>query len=484
MKKSESLFVLIKSLTQSEKRHFKLAAGSEKQVGNFIRLFDAIAAQDVYDEAAIKRKFKGEKFIRQLHVTKNYLHKNILRSLRNFHGRLSKDAEVKDILRNIEILFNKELYDHCKYELRRAEKIAEAHELSTALFEIYDWKRRLRQNEIPHDYPGFRAALNAQQERIDQLQNNNDYLKLIVDVSAAVVGGDRKRVQNEKLLNDPSNALTLDAMVLHYNANYFRKIQSGDADGGAKILYELLDKLEQHPQRLEENPSMYVSTMNNFISYFVFNKQPDEAAALIERARTVYQNFKVRSENRTLLKQILRTYNMELEVYRDTRRFEQHPEMIEHVEAFVSKHTYKMPAEYLISFWFQLANIRFMQEDFKKALYWVNQIMQSKIKTRRDLLVQARMLNLMIHVEQQNLFVLRYFVDSARRYLRKGRTIEPYENILLGFFSRIGKAPLLEYNKEFKNLQTQLFPESGETVVPENILDYIDYRLWLSKKVN
>ena len=65
---SAHLHSLIKSLTKQEKRYFKLFAqrhtsGKENQ---YLKLFDAIDAQEVYKEDAIKKKFSKEKFVKQL----------------------------------------------------------------------------------------------------------------------------------------------------------------------------------------------------------------------------------------------------------------------------------------------------------------------------------------------------------------------------------------------------------------------------------
>ena len=57
MIKKEQLFALIKSLTKAEKRYFKLFASVNNTDANYILLFDAIDAQDVYDEKRIKEKF-------------------------------------------------------------------------------------------------------------------------------------------------------------------------------------------------------------------------------------------------------------------------------------------------------------------------------------------------------------------------------------------------------------------------------------------
>ena len=79
MIKKDKLFSLVKSLSKSEKRHFKLFAARQNGGRNYLKLFNAVEEQECYSEQLIKSKFAGENFTNQLHVTKNYLYKLILK---------------------------------------------------------------------------------------------------------------------------------------------------------------------------------------------------------------------------------------------------------------------------------------------------------------------------------------------------------------------------------------------------------------------
>ena len=243
----------------------------------YLKLFDAIDKQKQYDEGLIRQKFKGEQFLNQLHVPKNYLRALILKSLRNFHSNLSKDSEVKDILRNVEILFNKELYQHAIGELKRAEKIASSYQLFLLLIDVLNWKRRLQQHLTPNDFPAFKETLDEQNQVLEKLINLNAYSNLIVDVSHEVTGGIAGVIDHQDWLSNVKNAQSLEARVMHVNARYFQLVSEGRAEDGERILYELLDYMDELPHRVEETPGLYISTINNFISYFVFTKRPKEA---------------------------------------------------------------------------------------------------------------------------------------------------------------------------------------------------------------
>ena len=254
MKKTE-LFQLIKSLSKSEKRYFKLFCNQMGGAANYVRLFDAMDAQEGFDEDAIREKFHGEKMLRQLHVTKNYLRQLILKALRNYHSKFSKDAELKDMLRNVEILFHKELYNHCQTELRRAEKMAQDFELKTSLVDVITWKRKVEQALRPQNYKAFHQILLEQDKALEKLKNVQSYWHLAVDVSSGMLDrrGSWKGVESP-LLKFADRAQSLEAKVLYFNTLYVHYLQKGKSEKAAEALEELVTYLEGFPHRIQQDP--------------------------------------------------------------------------------------------------------------------------------------------------------------------------------------------------------------------------------------
>src|SRR5271154_6422949 len=98
MIKQDSLFALIKSMTKAEKRFFRIDTAKFQQAESkdYLRLFDAIAAQKVYDQKAIRDKFKNEPYFNQLYAVKKYLEHQILKSLRSFCSEESCEIKLNN----------------------------------------------------------------------------------------------------------------------------------------------------------------------------------------------------------------------------------------------------------------------------------------------------------------------------------------------------------------------------------------------------
>ena len=96
---SEQLFRLIKSLTKSEKRSFKLYAqrSHNQSTSKFIQLFDILDSMEAYDEDMIIKKSSHIKKS-QLSNLKRHLYSQIMKALRNIHIDKELDIQIREQL--------------------------------------------------------------------------------------------------------------------------------------------------------------------------------------------------------------------------------------------------------------------------------------------------------------------------------------------------------------------------------------------------
>ena len=372
-------------------------------------------------------------------------------------------------------MFDRELYPLCEDLIRRMEKVVKEWELFPEWLTILDWKQKVWQARHPGDIGGLQTIIAEKYEVLKHLNNLQTYWQL-------VSGMEQREETYEEWLSDPGKATSLRARVLFYNIQYSLRLQEGDSRGARQALEDLLEWLEANPKKWEENPAHYLATANNLLGYLIFEKHYAEAEWWFGKIKATYMGMAENRKGKSMLKLILRTYNIELEMYRDRKDYAGAGMLMEELTYFLDTHANRVPDSYRISFHFQFAYIYFQQQNFGQALKWVNEILQHPSPgSREDLQVQARFLNLMIHLERRNFFVLRYYVDSTRRYLKKLRRVEPYERTLLTFFTRIGRVAESEFPNLYQQLALDLFQE-GSPQIPQTILGYIDYRNWLSQK--
>ena len=146
MKAKSDLFQLIRSLTKSEKRYFKLYAKIRGLNGNqnYLMLFDQIdklaQQSEEYNESKIKSLFRDKVFIKHLPSEKNYLYTQILKSLVKYHTTTSPEIELDELIHSATLLYKKGLYQQSSEKLNKAMKFAVQNEFHSRVFKVVELK--------------------------------------------------------------------------------------------------------------------------------------------------------------------------------------------------------------------------------------------------------------------------------------------------------------------------------------------------------
>lgn len=481
MGKSDGLFTLIKSLTKSEKRYFKLKSGAGEKQKNYLSLFEAIDRLEQYDHKALRQKFSPHPFSRQLHVAKNYLDSMIMSSLRAYHLNHSVNARLKSCLIDIEILYRRDLLSHCLKTIYKAEKLAKKIDDQRSMLEILNWKRKVLLNlGGVFNAREVLKAINAQeQELLEQLNNESKYWELTLNVN------DPEGLtfsKNHELLAGQDLAYTNRARILQYHLLYIHETITGNYKKAHHYLDELTAFLEALPLYLKHDPGPYITALNNKIGLYLNQHKYQEVPAVLKKIREIPRKAGIGNTSPLSMKLLVRTYNVELETYRDSGQFLKGVDLIPTVREFLSANKENVTDDYQILLHYQFAYLQFMVSDFKMALKDINVVLNYRHHSERaDVVGFARLLNMIIHYELGNFTVMRYAVDSTRRFLKKRGNLMDFEKVLLKLFSRLSTQPESHHPKLISEVYSQLF--GSPAMMDNNQLDYLDFRHWMNSKV-
>jgi hypothetical protein len=470
----DALFLLIKAMNKSEKRYFKLFCLNTKGGQNYLRLFDAIVKQKKADNAALRAAFAGEPFARQLHVTKNYLYQLLLKSLRNYHADRSSYAQAHNLLHNIAVLFEKELYALCRKELIKLRKVAEAYEYLPVLLECCNWERRLLLAEGKGIGPPLKALLAEEVRILSKAEELNGYWQLTISVFD-YMQDDQERFLEQELIRQPG-AQTLQASLYRAHVLYTYYTINSQAEKGIAVLDELIELLEAHPHRLQEDPAAYFTALNNRISAYIFLGQPDRAQQLVDDLYQRISKLKVDQDHKQTIRFRVRLFNMQLELRRDRQDWAAGMALMDSIQQFLTEKGSLIPDQYLVQFWYQFAYIYLMGGELSEALKWCMHLMHNSPKADRiDLQAYARLMLLLIHFEMDNIIVLKYSIEACRRFLRKHNRQQDFERQLLQCFSKICRAPRAAYRQHIAQLEEDFRQQASRF---EQELDYLGVHHW------
>lgn len=166
---SEKLFRLVKSLTGSEKRYFKIFINNKGGKDNkYLKLFDAIEEQELFNEEELRQVVYPKELVesRKYSEMKGYLYDLILKSLQAYDESTSVDYKLKGMLLSVRTLYKRSLFEDCKELLHKAKKIATKYEDFNAGLQLLLWEKQIAYAETDITY------LDKELERIKQEEKN------------------------------------------------------------------------------------------------------------------------------------------------------------------------------------------------------------------------------------------------------------------------------------------------------------------------
>lgn len=495
MKPSNELFNLIKSLTKSEKRFFKLHSSLQDGEKNYLKIFDAIDKQSEYDEADIKGQFEGEVFIKHFPSEKNHLYKLILKSLRAYHSENSISSILKQEIKNIEILYNKALFNECNKFLMRAKKQAIAHEKFYFLFELISWEKMLLEEAFEDGKftKDLDTLIMEEQEVIEKLRNLAAYHVLYSKINYVFrSGGFARDEESRKLITEiashplivgKNTALSNRAATICYYTQGFCNLANGNHDVAFEKFWKVRSILDNNPNLKKDLSKRYTRTLANIIGTLIDKRDFKEASKVISDMRSLPGNSGFDSIDIEM--NIFKTTSVsELRILHRLGDFNKGIKLVESVIPQIEAYEQKLHKEQELSFFYHIAYTYFGAGRYKEALSWLNKVLNDNENTlRQDVYSYARLFNLVIHYELGNYDLLEYITKSTQRYLSKRQRDFELE---LKVIETIRKLIRINNPVDQKDLLSKLrHAITNKVMKPEDeiVLRYFNFIQWIDAKV-
>jgi hypothetical protein len=494
---SESLFKLIRSMSKSEKRHFKLYASRHSvEENNYLKLFDAVDKQKKYDEESILKKFSKEPFINRFPITKKRLYETVLRSLDAFHSQSSIDAQLKRELHFAEILYKKSLYNECSKILMSARHTAMKHEKHSTLAEIHHWQKKLieKDNYLGHDDHSIAEMLHEDVMIADRMKDFNEYwniksrLFLLLNKQGKVRNHKElnsfKKIIDNTLLKNEGKAQSHEARYLFnhiYSAYHFG---IGDYKSSYRFLKRNVELIEIHPSAFKEEPNIYFSVLTNLIYVSISLKKYDEVFNLMQKLKAVPETLDTSRNEDLEIKLFSSAYSIEITLYNTLGEFEKSISLVSAIEKGFDRFGEKINRLRKAYLYFNIAVAYFGAGKYSAALRWTNRLFsEPNIDENQDIYCFARILNLIIHIELRNDDVIPYILTSTSRYLKTRNRVYRFETVFLEFIEQLIRVSKkndisLIYKKLLLNLR-----KLAANPFEKTVFEYFDFIAWCKSKI-
>lgn len=492
--KSEDLFYLIKSLSPSEKRYFRLQTQVFGEAQKSLQLFEQIDQQDQYDEEEILWKAPEIKPA-QFSNLKAHLYKRLLHSMRSYHLRKNKDISIREYIDQAQILFDRGLYNQCNKMLKKARRLAHANDNLELMLEILKMEKQVVAQGIGNENPEkVNAIINEVKDVNNRINNINTLSNILVRLNNWYVktGFVRKEEYLEEVKhfirtsmpNFDEKSLSFNEKLNLYNVYvaYYQFIQ--DFENSYKYAHKWVQLFDEFPEQVHFKSIMYIRGIHSLL---IAQNKLMKYQEFVETTRKLKQVFRLPgielNENiRAMLFKYITIH--EINSHFLTGDFSGGISLVTKIERDLDQFVDKLGKHSTIIFYYKIACMYVGDGNHRMAVNWLQKIINEQhVDLREDVHCFARILNLISHFELGNTDIIDYYIKSTYRFLLARDHLNNYQLYILRFLKNLTKETTDgELVKRFEDLRAQLLTLIDNPYESRSF-SYFDIISWLESKI-
>lgn len=440
---SGDLFHLIRSMTKSEKRHFKLlhSPATQEDTPMYIQLFDALDSMKKYSTDKLDKKLP-DLSDRQIINLKRHLLNAILKSLRQLEINKRNDIYISEHIDYARILYDKGLYLQSLRILERLLPLAIESEEPLLQLEIMEFEKYIEARHITRSrrVKDKMESLIARSETMARELNTTVALSnLSLDIHGYYIQNgfvrDNKTHQKvtdyflKKIHALPTTDLTLSDQIYMAQSFMWYHYITLNLPGVYKYALRWTLIFEKHPRMITKDPTVYMRGLHYLLLACFYAGQKERYLRHFEKFRKYVKKSEPDFPLTSRMLAFVYFTNAKLNRhimngdYRKALKME--TEILDGIETFSNL----LDTHRALIYYYKLAWLHFGVGQHDQALEYLNLIIHRKTRyLRRELQVYAQLLHLAIHLELGHLTLAKYLLRSVKRTLKnsslKSQTLE------------------------------------------------------------
>jgi len=488
------LFVLIKSLSKSEKRQFKIFASRLETSSNtkFIELFNILDKSEVYDEKLILKNGLIKKV--QLSNLKSYLYKQILVSIRLNIPSQNIRYQLREQIDFAVILYNKGLYKQSLKILDKTKQQAIENDEKYMAFEIVEFEKLIESQYITRSIQGRADELVIQAK---ELNYRNTISSKLSNLSLQLYGtmlktGYVKSDAEYKYIDDyfVKHVARLDQSKFgfrekywFYNANLWRSFLVQDFLSCYKFATKWVTLFYDNKNMIFLNPVFFLKGNHYLLeSLFMLKYKTNFKKYLNLLEETISDpRFPVNDNIASL--SFLYIYNNKLNFHILEGTFAESEYLIPEILNKIKVHSEHLDEHHEMMFYYKIASIYFGNEKYQECIVYLEKIINNKnLYVREDLACFARLLCLIAHYESGKDFNLESQLLSTYKFLIKMNDLHEVQKEIIRFLKNLSNLYPSDIKKEFIKMRER-FIELEKNTYEKRAFLYLDIISWLESKI-
>ncbi|SFW17728.1 hypothetical protein [Cellulophaga fucicola] len=486
----DALFVLVKSLSKSEKRQFKLYVGrlGVNTDAKFLALFNLLDKTKSYSEKAILESGIVKKA--QLSNLKAHLYKQILVSLRLNPVNQNIRVQIREQLDFATILYQKGLYKQSLKLLDKVKGIAIENEEKNIAYEIVELEKIIETQYITRSIPD-RAnelavqakELSAQNVMTSKLSNLSLQLYgMMLKVGYVRSDEDLKKVKtyfNDHLPIYDIEDLGFREKLWLYKAYLWYSFLIQDFLSCYKYANKWVDLFYENKDMIYLNPVFFLKGSNYLLESLFYVKYSSQfKATLIKMEAMIESKSFPKNDNISSLAFLYLNSN-KLNQHFLEGTFEKGLYLVRIVEYGINKHKDRIDEHHIMLLYYKCACLYFGVGDNKMCIQYLKKIINNKnLKMREDLMCFSRVLSLVAHYEAGMDYHLEVQLKSTYKFLIKMNDMHAVQKEMIKFLRNLRDIYPTDLPNAFKKLHTELKKYENHPYEKRAFL-YLDIISWL-----
>jgi hypothetical protein len=486
----DTLFVLVKSLSKSEKRQFKLYVGrlGVNTDAKFLALFNLLDKLKAYDEEAILGSGIVKKS--QLSNLKAHLYKQILISLRLNPVNQNIRVQLREQLDFATILYQKGLYRQSLKILDKVKATAIANEEKNIAYEIVELEKIIESQYITRSLPDRAGELSEQSRWLSELNATASKLSnlslqlygMMLKMGYVRNDEDHRRVTEFFESNLPEyrmEDLGFREKLWLYKTYLWYSFLTQDFLSCYKYSSKWADLFYDHPEMIDLNPVFFLKGNNYLLESLFFVKYSSQFRATLEKLEQVIARAEFPKNDNVASLSFLYINANKLNLHFMEGTFEKGLYLVKVVEYGIGKHRDRIDQHHVMLFYYKIACLYFGIGDHKACIHYLNKIIRNKtLKVREDLMCFARVLSLVAHYEAGMDYHLEVQLKSTYKFLLKMNELHAVQREMIKFLRKMGSIYPQDLKAAFQELYERLKPYENHPYEKRAFL-YLDILSWL-----
>jgi len=490
----DNLFILLKSLSQSEKRQFKLYVNrlADNVDAKFILLFNLLDKMEIYDEQKILESKIVTKT--QLSNLKAHLYKQILISLRLNPVNQNVRIFIREQLDFSTILYNRGLYKQSLKILEKAKQLAIEHEEKNIAFEIIELEKVIESQYITRSMSTRADELVVEAKNISKLnviasKLSNLSLQLYsIMLKSGYVRNEQEKNEITEYFNNRMPKYKFEELGFReklwlYKAYVWYSFLTQDFLTCYKYSQKWIDLFEENPQMIYLNPVWYLKGNSYLLECLYLLQNKSKIKQVIENLEKTINLDKFPKNDNINSLCFLYFYNSKLNLFFLEGNFEQGLNLVDEVLKKIKSNQDRIDEHHVLVFYYKIACLYFGTGNNKKCIEYLNKIIDFKnISVREDLMCFARILSLIAHFEAGLDYKLELQIISTLKFLVKMNELHAVQKEIIKFLKNLGSVYPNELKSELKILYDKLKTYENDPFEKRSFL-YLDILTWLESRI-